>query len=191
MARELAWPIALLSWLIQGAGIVRLQGLELKTEVLEALPLPVRCIGGSLGEVRVTVPWRNLLGDEPMVLSIDRVLLLLAPRSDEPEEEAEAAKPEAISALARVSGSSTHMGPSRRYCWRPAASSRFHLALLSQRCPQSPVLHLGHHHLGSIKRSSAQQPSSGPFFDALGMGAQAREAQQRSLSSSNLPSETV
>ena len=29
-------------------GDVRLQGLELKTDVIDALPLPVRCVGGSL-----------------------------------------------------------------------------------------------------------------------------------------------
>ena len=70
-------------------GDVRLQGLELRTEVLDALSLPVRCIGGTLGEVRVCVPWRNLLGDEPMILTIDRVLLRLRrprPRSPTPQK---------------------------------------------------------------------------------------------------------
>ena len=65
-------------------GDVRLAGLQLKTEVIDALQLPARCVGGSLGEIRVCVPWRNLLGDEPMVLHIDRVLLLLAPRRTPP-----------------------------------------------------------------------------------------------------------
>ena len=81
-------------------GDVRLQGLELRTEVLDALSLPVRCIGGTLGEVRVCVPWRNLLGDEPMILTIDRVLLLLAPRTDDPEDTPDAAPAEAKAALA-------------------------------------------------------------------------------------------
>ena len=81
-------------------GDVRLQGLELRTEVIDALSLPVRCIGGTLGEVRVCVPWRNLLGDEPMILTIDRVLLLLAPRTDDPEDTPDAAPAEAKAALA-------------------------------------------------------------------------------------------
>ena len=81
-------------------GDVRLQGLELRTEVLDALPLPVRVIGGSLGEVRVCVPWRNLLGGEPLVITVDGVLLLLAPRGEEePEDSAEA---EAKRALAEA-----------------------------------------------------------------------------------------
>ena len=81
-------------------GDVRLQGLELRTEVIDALSLPVRCIGGTLGEVRVCVPWRNLLGDEPMILTIDRVLLLLAPRTDDPEDTPDVAPAEAKAALA-------------------------------------------------------------------------------------------
>ena len=55
--------------------------LELKTEVIDAYGLPVRCVGGSLGEVRVTVPWRELLGGGAMKIEIDQVLVLLAPRS--------------------------------------------------------------------------------------------------------------
>ena len=65
-------------------GDVRLHNLELRTEILDALPLPVRVVGGALGELRISVPWRNLLGNGPIHISIDRVLLLLAPRSGEP-----------------------------------------------------------------------------------------------------------
>ena len=74
-------------------GDVRLRDLELRTELLDALPLPVRVLGGTLGEVRVSVPWRNLLGDEPMLISIDRVLLLVVPQSScSWDDEAEAAR---------------------------------------------------------------------------------------------------
>ena len=71
-------------------GDMRLHDLELRTELLDELPLPVRVLCGSLGEVRISVPWRDLLGNQPMLISIDRVLLLLAPRSGdaEPTEDA-------------------------------------------------------------------------------------------------------
>ena len=73
-------------------GDMRLHDLELRTELLDALPLPVRVLCGSLGEVRISVPWRDLLGNQPMLISIDRVLLPLAPRSGdaEPTEDAPA-----------------------------------------------------------------------------------------------------
>ena len=64
-------------------GDVRLHGLELRTEVLNALPLPTRVIGGSLGEVRVSIPWHSFFSGEDIVIHIDRVLLLLAPKTAE------------------------------------------------------------------------------------------------------------
>ena len=71
-------------------GDVRLSNLELRTEVLDALPLPVRVLGGSLGEVRVSVPWRNLLGSEPMLLTVDSVLVLMTvPSGDEADADSE------------------------------------------------------------------------------------------------------
>lgn len=82
-------------------GDVRLHGLELRTEVLDALNLPVRVLGGSLGEVRVSVPWRNL-GSEPMVISVDSVLLLLVARADEAEGPAAEAEAEGKRAIAEV-----------------------------------------------------------------------------------------
>ena len=39
----------------------------------------VRVLGGALGEVRVRVPWRNLRS-ESMVVTVDKVWLLLAPQ---------------------------------------------------------------------------------------------------------------
>ena len=53
-------------------GDVVLRGLSLKTSALEALQLPVRVLAGSLGEVRVQVPWRKLRS-EPIVISIELV----------------------------------------------------------------------------------------------------------------------
>ena len=70
-------------------GDVRLTGLELRTEALNALPIPMRVIGGSLGEVRVSIPWRSLISGDGIEIHIDRVLLMVAPRSsDEPDEDA-------------------------------------------------------------------------------------------------------
>lgn len=64
-----------------GKGDVRLQSLELRTEALAALDLPVRVLGAHLGDVRVVVPWRSL-GSQPMTVHADRVFLLLAPLDD-------------------------------------------------------------------------------------------------------------
>ena len=60
-------------------GDVCLKTLELKTEAFEALDLPMRVVGGTLGEIRIKVPWRNL-GKAPLIVSIDRLFLLLAPK---------------------------------------------------------------------------------------------------------------
>ena len=62
------------------AGEIRLAGLELKVEALETFELPVRVTCGTLGEVHVKVPWRSL-GKEPMVVSLDRLFLVVAPRN--------------------------------------------------------------------------------------------------------------
>lgn len=61
------------------SGDVRLKKLELKTEAFEALDLPMRVVGGTLGEIRIKVPWRNL-GKAPLIVSLDRLFLLLAPK---------------------------------------------------------------------------------------------------------------
>ena len=80
-------------------GEVRLRDLALRTELLDALSVPFRVLGGTVGEIRVSVPWRNL-GSEPMLVSIDRVLLLCAARSGEvSEEQAEDTKAEGKRAL--------------------------------------------------------------------------------------------
>ena len=84
-------------------GEVLLHDLELRTEVIDALPgVPFRVLGGTIGKVRVSVPWRNL-GGESMMVSIDRVLLLLVARSGDPtEEHGEKAKAEGKRALAEA-----------------------------------------------------------------------------------------
>ena len=61
------------------SGDVCLKGLELRTEVLDALPVPVRVLGASLGEIRVVVPWRNLFGKDPLIITIEQLLVLVAP----------------------------------------------------------------------------------------------------------------
>ena len=90
------------------SGEVLLRDLQLRTAALDALPIPVKAIGGTVGEVRVTVPWHRL-GKEPLIISIDRVFLLVGPRADtegycEPEEKemAERTKRDALAAWEAV-----------------------------------------------------------------------------------------
>ena len=90
------------------SGEVLLRDLQLRTEALDALPIPVKAIGGTVGEVRVTVPWRRL-GKEPLIISIDRVFLLVGPRADtegyseaEEKEMAERTKRDALEAWEAV-----------------------------------------------------------------------------------------
>jgi hypothetical protein len=90
------------------SGEVLLRDLQLRTEALDALPIPVKAIGGTLGEVRVTVPWRKL-GKEPLLISIDRVFLLVGPKAAtdgyseaEEKEKAERTKRDALEAWEAV-----------------------------------------------------------------------------------------
>ena len=71
------------------SGDVKLTGLELRTEVLDALPIPVKVLGASLGEVRVVVPWRNLLGKDPLIITIDQLLVVTSPGEDDDAESSE------------------------------------------------------------------------------------------------------
>ena len=72
-------------------GDIRLRHLKVKTGALEELlpDLPLRLAGGTLGEVCIKVPWRNL-GKAPMLMTLDRLFLLFAPKDadaiDEQEE---------------------------------------------------------------------------------------------------------
>ena len=60
-------------------GDIVLREVSLRTSALEALQLPVRVLGGSVGAVRVQVPWRKLRTD-PIVINIEGLWLLLAPQ---------------------------------------------------------------------------------------------------------------
>jgi len=60
-------------------GDIVLREVSLRTSALEALQLPVRVLGGSVGVVRVQVPWRKLRTD-PIVINIEGLWLLLAPQ---------------------------------------------------------------------------------------------------------------
>ena len=74
-------------------GDIRLTQLELNTDAIDSLGLPVRVLGGHLGEVSVQVPWRELR-TKPIVINLHRVYLLLAPKdaSTPLDLEAEAAR---------------------------------------------------------------------------------------------------
>ena len=63
-------------------GDVLLTSLQLKLEAFEAFDLPLSVQAGTVGSVRVKVPWRNL-GGEPMLISIDKLYILLAPKVSE------------------------------------------------------------------------------------------------------------
>ena len=112
---------------------MRLRDLELRTELLDALPLPVKVLGGALGEVRgernaVAQP----LATQPMLITIDRVLLLLAPKTaedvaaEEAEGESKQAQAEAVEAVENLTEARQEMGlqPDRSHCAlaAPAAS---------------------------------------------------------------------
>ena len=60
-------------------GDIKLVKLELNTEAIDALGLPVAVLGGSVGEVRVEVPWRNL-STKPIVVTVQQLFVLLAPK---------------------------------------------------------------------------------------------------------------
>ena len=84
-------------------GDIALHSLSLNLDTFEALDLPLAVAGGTLGEVRVKVPWNNL-GKEPMRIVIDRVYLLLLPKdgsalsADVRDAAAAAAKGESLEA---------------------------------------------------------------------------------------------
>ena len=63
-------------------GVINLSGLSLRLEAFEALDLPLAVAGGSLGAVRVKVPWRNL-GNEAMLISVQSLLLVLTPKTEQ------------------------------------------------------------------------------------------------------------
>ena len=58
-------------------------------QALGALPLPLRVLGGSLGDVRVSVPWRNL-GTEAMSVTISNVYIVACAKKDDETVDVEA-----------------------------------------------------------------------------------------------------
>ncbi|CDY67149.1 BnaCnng53780D [Brassica napus] len=55
--------------------------MQLKPEALNALKLPVKVKAGFLGSVKLKVPWSRL-GQEPVVVYLDRIFLLAEPATD-------------------------------------------------------------------------------------------------------------
>ena len=62
-----------------GAGDVILENLELKSDALDELDLPVTVRGGSLGKLRLKIPWKNLKS-QPAVINIERLFILVGPK---------------------------------------------------------------------------------------------------------------
>ncbi|VFQ66400.1 unnamed protein product [Cuscuta campestris] len=59
-------------------GDVELTNMQLKPEALNALKLPVKVKAGFLGSVKLKVPWSRL-GQDPVVVHLDRIFLLAEP----------------------------------------------------------------------------------------------------------------
>ena len=57
-------------------GTLRLQNLELNTEALAGLGLPVEVVGAYVGELRAEIPWGSIFG-QPISVTLDRVYLTL------------------------------------------------------------------------------------------------------------------
>ena len=79
-------------------GDIVLSSLSLKTSALEALQLPVRVLGGSVGVVRVQVPWRKLRTD-PIVINIEGLWLLLAPQDSTEQWDEEGERTRTLAAM--------------------------------------------------------------------------------------------
>ncbi|KAM7278379.1 hypothetical protein ACFE04_005513 [Oxalis oulophora] len=62
-------------------GDVVLRDLRLKAEALNALKLPVTVTAGFVGTITLKVPWKSL-GQEPVIVLIDRVFVLAHPPPD-------------------------------------------------------------------------------------------------------------
>ena len=79
-------------------GDIVLREVSLRTSALEALQLPVRVLGGSVGVVRVQVPWRKLRTD-PIVINIEGLWLLLAPQDSTEQWDAEGERLRKLAAM--------------------------------------------------------------------------------------------
>ena len=79
-------------------GDIVLRNVSLKTSALEALQLPVRVLGGSVGVVRVQVPWRKLRTD-PIIITIEGLWLLLAPQDSTEQWDEEGERMRTLAAM--------------------------------------------------------------------------------------------
>ena len=79
-------------------GDIVLRNVSLKTSALEALQLPVRVLGGSVGVVRVQVPWRKLRTD-PIIINIEGLWLLLAPQDSTEQWDEEGERMRTLAAM--------------------------------------------------------------------------------------------
>ena len=71
------------------SGDVRLKNLRLKRGALDKLRLPVDVVQGYLGDLTLTIPWKNLRG-QPAKVVIDNMFLLAVPAAEtvfDPEED--------------------------------------------------------------------------------------------------------
>jgi vacuolar protein sorting-associated protein 13A/C len=62
-------------------GNVELTNMQLKPEALNALKLPIKVKAGFLGSVKLKVPWSRL-GQEPVIVELDRIFVLAEPATD-------------------------------------------------------------------------------------------------------------
>lgn len=63
------------------SGDVRLKNLRLKRGALDKLRLPVDVVQGYLGDLTLTIPWKNLRG-QPAKVVIDNMFLLAVPAAE-------------------------------------------------------------------------------------------------------------
>ena len=56
------------------SGNIEIQNLTLKLNVLDQFNLPLRLIKGSIGTIKITIPWTNL-GSKPVIFSLDGLFL--------------------------------------------------------------------------------------------------------------------
>ena len=61
------------------SGDVELQNLQLQREVLDLLDIPLSLRFGTVGELSLSVPWKNL-GSAPVVLRLKGITAVVGPR---------------------------------------------------------------------------------------------------------------
>jgi vacuolar protein sorting-associated protein 13A/C len=63
------------------SGEIALRDLSLKSTAFASLDLPVHVLKGSLGRLKVTIPWTNL-GNSSTVVQLDDIIALIGPSDD-------------------------------------------------------------------------------------------------------------